>query len=62
MSAALQFATRSAYPATRQRLGALAELIADKAVLALLHELSAWPSPASSATSTAAAMRTWMRP
>ena len=45
MSAALQFAKRSAYPAKRRRLGALAELIADKAVLALLDELAAWPKP-----------------
>src|SRR5580658_7128217 len=45
MSPALQFATRSAYPAKRRRLSALAELIADQAVLALLHELATWPKP-----------------
>ena len=45
MSPALQLATRPAYPRKRRRLGLLAELIADQAVLALLHELTAWPKP-----------------
>jgi triphosphoribosyl-dephospho-CoA synthase len=45
MSPALQFATRSAYPAKRRRLSALAELIADQAVLALFDEVAAWPKP-----------------
>ena len=44
MSAAPQFAIQSARPAQR-RGGLVAELIADQAVLALLHELAAWPKP-----------------
>ena len=45
MSAAPQFAIQSARPAQRQGGGLVAELIADQAVLALLHELAAWPKP-----------------
>ena len=45
MSAVPQFALRPARPA-REREGRLvSELIADRAVLALLHELAAWPKP-----------------
>ena len=46
MSAALRFTIRSARPVQRrgqQRL--VGELIADQAVLALQHELAAWPKP-----------------
>jgi triphosphoribosyl-dephospho-CoA synthase len=45
MSAVPQFAIQSARPAQRQGGGLVAELIADQAVLALLHELAAWPKP-----------------
>ena len=45
MSAAPQLALRSARPAKRLQRGVLAETIADQAVLALLHELAAWPKP-----------------
>ncbi|HZC79248.1 MAG TPA: triphosphoribosyl-dephospho-CoA synthase MdcB, partial [Ktedonobacterales bacterium] len=45
MSAAPQLAIRSARPAQQRRRGVVAELIADQAVLALLHELAAWPKP-----------------
>ena len=45
MSAIPQFALRSARPAQQRRGGLVAELIADRAVLALLHELAAWPKP-----------------
>ena len=45
MSAAPQFAIRTARPAQRRRRGVAAELIADQAVLALLQELAAWPKP-----------------
>jgi len=45
MSAAPQFAIQSARPAQRRGRGLVAELIADQAVLALLHELAAWPKP-----------------
>ena len=44
MSAAPQLALRSARPAQRGR-ARVEELIADQAVLALLHELAAWPKP-----------------
>ena len=45
MSAVPQFARRSARPATEREGGLVSELIADRAVLALLHELAAWPKP-----------------
>jgi triphosphoribosyl-dephospho-CoA synthase len=45
MSAAPQFAIQSARPAPRRGRGLVAELIAEQAVLALLHELAAWPKP-----------------
>jgi triphosphoribosyl-dephospho-CoA synthase len=45
MSAIPQFALRSARPAQQRRGGLVAELIADRAVLALLHEVAAWPKP-----------------
>jgi triphosphoribosyl-dephospho-CoA synthase len=45
MSAAPQLAIRSTRPAQWRERGLVAELIADKAVLALLHELAAWPKP-----------------
>jgi len=45
MSAAPQFAIQSARPAQRRGGGLVAELIADQAVFALLHELAAWPKP-----------------
>ena len=45
MSPAPQFAIRSARPRQGRERGLLAELIADQAVLALLHELAAWPKP-----------------
>ena len=45
MSTAAQFAIRSARPAQRRELGLVSSLIADQAVLALLHELTAWPKP-----------------
>jgi triphosphoribosyl-dephospho-CoA synthase len=45
MSAIPQFARRSARPATEREGGLVSELIADRAVLALLHELAAWPKP-----------------
>jgi triphosphoribosyl-dephospho-CoA synthase len=45
MSAAPQFAIRTARPTSRRGRGLVAELIAGQAVLALLHELAAWPKP-----------------
>ena len=45
MSAIPQFALRSARPAQQRGGGLAVELIADRAVLALLHELAAWPKP-----------------
>lgn len=45
MSAAPQLALRPARPAQRRRRDDVAELIADQAVLALLHELAARPKP-----------------
>jgi triphosphoribosyl-dephospho-CoA synthase len=45
MSAAPQLALRSARPAQQRLRGVVAELIADQAVFALLHELAAWPKP-----------------
>jgi triphosphoribosyl-dephospho-CoA synthase len=45
MSAVPQFARRPARPATERERGLVSELIADRAVLALLHELAAWPKP-----------------
>jgi triphosphoribosyl-dephospho-CoA synthase len=45
MTAAPQFAIQSARPAQRRERGLVAELIAEQAVLALLHELAAWPKP-----------------
>ena len=45
MSAAPQLALRSARPAQQRPRGVVAELIADQVVLALLHELAAWPKP-----------------
>jgi triphosphoribosyl-dephospho-CoA synthase len=45
MSAIPQFALRSARPARQRRGGLVAELVAHRAVLALLHELAAWPKP-----------------
>ena len=45
MRAAPQFAIRTARPTSRRGRGLVAELIADQAVLALLHELAAWPKP-----------------
>jgi hypothetical protein len=45
MSAALKLALRSARPAQQRRRDVIAELIADQAVLAPLHELAAWPKP-----------------
>ena len=45
MSAIPQFALRSARPAQERERGLVSELIADQAVLALLHELAAWPKP-----------------
>jgi triphosphoribosyl-dephospho-CoA synthase len=45
MSAVPQFARRPARPATEREGGLVSELIADRAVLALLHELAAWPKP-----------------
>jgi triphosphoribosyl-dephospho-CoA synthase len=44
MSTAPEFAIRSARPA-QPRGGVVTELIAGQAVLALLHELAAWPKP-----------------
>jgi triphosphoribosyl-dephospho-CoA synthase len=43
MSAAPQSAIQSAGPAQRRGRGLVAELIAEQAVLALLHELATWP-------------------
>ena len=43
MSAAPQFAIRSTRPAHRREL--VSKLIADQAVLGLLHELAVWPKP-----------------
>ena len=40
-----QFAIRSAGHAQWRERGLVSELIADQAVLALLHELAAWPKP-----------------
>jgi triphosphoribosyl-dephospho-CoA synthase len=45
MSAAPKLALRPARPAKRLQRGVIAELIADQAVLAPLHELAAWPKP-----------------
>jgi triphosphoribosyl-dephospho-CoA synthase len=45
MSAAPQFAIRSARPAQPRERDLVAELIADQAVLALLQELAVWPKP-----------------
>jgi triphosphoribosyl-dephospho-CoA synthase len=45
MSAIPQFALRSARPAQQRRGGRVADLVADRAVLALLHELVTWPKP-----------------
>jgi triphosphoribosyl-dephospho-CoA synthase len=45
MSAVPQFAIRSTRPAHRWERGLVSELIADQAVLALLHELAVWPKP-----------------
>jgi triphosphoribosyl-dephospho-CoA synthase len=45
MSAIPQFALRSARPAKEREGGLDSKLIADQAVLALLHELAAWPKP-----------------
>lgn len=45
MTAAPHFARQSSRPARQRRRGVVAELIADQAVLALLHELAAWPKP-----------------
>jgi triphosphoribosyl-dephospho-CoA synthase len=45
MSAAAKLALRPARPTKRLQRGVLAETIADQAVLALLHELAAWPKP-----------------
>jgi triphosphoribosyl-dephospho-CoA synthase len=45
MRALPQFVLRSACRAPRRQGGLVRELIADQAVLALLHELAAWPKP-----------------
>src|SRR5271170_6939092 len=45
MSAVLQLAVRPARQAQQRQRGFVAERIADQAVLALLHELAAWPKP-----------------
>jgi triphosphoribosyl-dephospho-CoA synthase len=45
MSATPQFAIPSARPAQRRERGPVSELIAGRAVLALLHELAVWPKP-----------------
>jgi triphosphoribosyl-dephospho-CoA synthase len=45
MSAALQIAVRTARPAQGRERDLVSELISDQAVLALLHELAAWPKP-----------------
>jgi triphosphoribosyl-dephospho-CoA synthase len=45
MSAIPQFALRSTLPAKERVGGLVRKLIADRAVLALLHELAAWPKP-----------------
>ncbi len=45
MSATAQFAIRSAGHAQWRERGLVSELIADQAVLALLHELAIWPKP-----------------
>jgi triphosphoribosyl-dephospho-CoA synthase len=45
MSAIPQFVRRPARPATKREGGLVSELIADRAVLSLLHELAAWPKP-----------------
>jgi triphosphoribosyl-dephospho-CoA synthase len=45
MSAAARFANPSARPEPGWERGVVADLIADQAVLALLHELAAWPKP-----------------
>ena len=45
MSAAPQCAHRLDRPARARESGRVSELIADQAVLALLHELAAWPKP-----------------
>ena len=45
MSAASQFAIRFARPAQGLERDLVAELIANQAVLALLHELATWPKP-----------------
>jgi triphosphoribosyl-dephospho-CoA synthase len=45
MSAIPQFALRSAHPAKARVGGLVSKLVADQAVLALQHELAAWPKP-----------------
>ena len=45
MSAAPQFAIRSARPAQGRERDLVSELIANQAVLALVHELATWPKP-----------------
>jgi triphosphoribosyl-dephospho-CoA synthase len=45
MSAIPQFALLPDRPTQQRRGGLLAELIADRAVFALLHELATWPKP-----------------
>jgi triphosphoribosyl-dephospho-CoA synthase len=45
MTAAKEFAWRSARPARGRERGRVSELIADQAVLALLRELATWPKP-----------------
>ena len=45
MSAAAQLSFQSARPAQGQERDLVAELIANQAVLALLHELATWPKP-----------------
>jgi triphosphoribosyl-dephospho-CoA synthase len=45
MIAAPHLALGSPRPAQQRRCGVVAELIADQAILALLHELAAWPKP-----------------
>ena len=45
MTAAPEFAMRSARPVQGRERGCVSELIADQAVLALLREVAAWPKP-----------------
>src|SRR5262249_37417861 len=45
MSTAPRYAIRSAQHAQRRECGWAVDLIAEQAVLALLHELAAWPKP-----------------